>query len=72
VMKFSSLIRNRMWHLVPASHGRNLIDRKCVYKVKQKSKGTMDRYKARLVAIGLKQHVVSKTMTCLVLWSKLA
>jgi hypothetical protein len=50
------LIKNGTWHLVPATHGQNVIDCKWVYKVKRKADGTIDRYKARLVAKGFKQR----------------
>ena len=54
--EYSALRNNKTWHLVPSSHGRNIIDCKWVYKVKRKSDGTIDRYKARLVAKGFKQR----------------
>jgi histone deacetylase 1/2 len=54
--EFSALMRNNTWHLVPATHGRNVIDCKWVCKVKRKADGTIDRYKARLVAKGFKQR----------------
>ncbi|KAK1604909.1 hypothetical protein QYE76_028690 [Lolium multiflorum] len=54
--EFSALMHNNTWHLVPATHGRNVIDCKWVYKVKRKADGTIDRYKARLVAKGFKQR----------------
>jgi hypothetical protein len=54
--KFSALERNKTWHLVPPSLGRNLIDCKWVYKIKHKANGSIDRYKARLVAKGFKKR----------------
>jgi histone deacetylase 1/2 len=53
--EYDALIKNGTWHLVPATHGQNVIDCKWVYKVKRKADGTIDRYKARLVAKGFKQ-----------------
>jgi hypothetical protein len=41
--------------LVSCPSGSNIIDCKWVYKIKQKSDGTIDRRKARLVAKGFKQ-----------------
>lgn len=54
--EFSALLRNKTWHLVPSSPGKNIIDCKWVYKVKKKADGSIDRYKARLVAKGFKQR----------------
>ena len=54
--EYMALLRNKTWHLVPPSAGRNIIDCKWVYKIKRKSDGSIDRYKARLVAKGFKQR----------------
>jgi hypothetical protein len=54
--EFSALFRNKTWHLVPPTPGRNVIYRKWVYKVKHKADGYVDRYKARLVAKGFQQR----------------
>jgi histone deacetylase 1/2 len=54
--EYDALIKNNTWHLVPSSHGQNVIDCKWVYKVKRKADGTIDRYKACLVAKGFKQQ----------------
>jgi hypothetical protein len=54
--EYEALMKNKTWHLVPPSKGKNLIDCKWVYRIKKKSDGTVDRYKARLVAKGFKQR----------------
>jgi histone deacetylase 1/2 len=51
-----ALARNHTWHLVPRPKGKNIVGCKWVYKVKQKADGSIDRYKARLVAEGFKQR----------------
>jgi hypothetical protein len=67
-------MRNSTWHLVPLQQGRNVIDCKWVFKVKHKVDGSLDRYKAHLIAKGFKQrlgidydntfsHVVVKPVT---------
>jgi hypothetical protein len=53
--EFSALVRNNMWHLVPPATRRNLIGCKWVYKIKHKADGSIDQYKAHLVAKGFKQ-----------------
>ena len=44
-----------MWHLIPPHPGLNVIDCKWVFKIK-KPDGSIDRYKACLVAKGFKQQ----------------
>lgn len=47
---------NHKWDLVPRPPNASVIGGKWVYTLKMKSDGTLDRYKARLVAQGLKQE----------------
>jgi hypothetical protein len=54
--EFSALVHNKTWHLVSPQPGRNLIDSKWVYKIKRKADGSLDCYKAHLVAKDLKQR----------------
>jgi len=54
--EYMALLDNKTWHLVPAPRGKNIIGSKWVYKVKRKADGTIDRYKAHLVAKGYKQR----------------
>jgi hypothetical protein len=54
--EFNALIKNNTWHLVAPENIKNLIDCKWVYKVKKKADGSLDRFKARLVAKRFKQH----------------
>jgi histone deacetylase 1/2 len=54
--EYDALIKNKTWHLVPPSFGKNLIDCKWVYHIKKNVHGTIQRYKARLVAKGFKQR----------------
>jgi hypothetical protein len=55
-LEHSALMSNKTWHLVPYEKGKNIIDCKWVYKVKRKADGSIDRYKARLVAKDFKQR----------------
>ena len=54
--EYMALMRNKTWHLVPEPRGKNIIDYKWVYRIKKKSDGSIDRYKAWLVAKGFKQR----------------
>jgi hypothetical protein len=53
---FLALQKNKTWHLVPPQKGHNIIDCKCVYKIKTKQDGSLDIYKAKLVAKSFKQR----------------
>eukprot|EP00253_Pinus_taeda_P032341 PITA_32341 len=48
--EFQSLQKNHMWTLSDLPTGKKPISCKWVYKVKYKADGTLDKYKARLVA----------------------
>jgi hypothetical protein len=49
-------MENQTWTLVPSSSNKNLIDCKWVYRIKHRADGTIDSYKACLVAKGFKQR----------------
>lgn len=55
--EYKSLMENRTWDLVGLPRGRNVIDNKWVYKVKESPSGGIERYKARLVVRGFTQSV---------------
>jgi hypothetical protein len=48
--EFLALQKNETWNLVPREAGQNVIGSKWMYKIKYKPDGSVDRYKARLVA----------------------
>jgi len=54
--EYNALISNSTWTLCPRPSHKHVIRNKWVYKLKQKSDGTIDRYKARLVAKGFEQQ----------------
>jgi hypothetical protein len=51
-LEFQALIKNETWRLVPPRPGLNLIDSKWVLKTKCHSDGSIESYKACLVAKG--------------------
>lgn len=51
-----ALIGNIIWHLVAPLKRKNVISCKQVYKMKRKANGSIDRFKAHLVAKGFKQR----------------
>ena len=53
--EYSSLIKNDTWELVPPPEGKNIVGSRGVLKVKRNEDGSIDRFKARLVAQGYSQ-----------------
>jgi hypothetical protein len=54
--EYCALIKNATWHLVPPRPVLNVVDCKWIFKIKQETDGSVDCYKARLVARGFKQQ----------------
>ncbi|KAK1660741.1 hypothetical protein QYE76_048900 [Lolium multiflorum] len=55
-LEYNALLRNETWTLVPPPSSVNVIDSKWVFKVKKHADGSIERYKARLVARGFRQR----------------
>ncbi|GJW52763.1 putative RNA-directed DNA polymerase [Tanacetum coccineum] len=53
--EIEALIRNNTWTLTDLPIGRKAIDNKWLYKIKYKSTGQVDKFKARVVAKGFSQ-----------------
>ena len=53
--EYSSLIKNDTWELVPPPERKNIVGSRWVLRVKRKEDGSIDRFKARLVARGYSQ-----------------
>jgi len=51
-----ALEENQTWDIVPCPSSVNLLGSKFVFSIKHRSDGSIDRYKARLVALGNKQE----------------
>ena len=54
--EYKSLKVNKTWDLVKMPKDKNIVTCKWVFKVKRKADGSIDRYKARLVAQGYSQE----------------
>lgn len=54
--EFSALQKMETWKLVPLPPGHHTVSSKWVWKVKTKADGSIERYKARLVARGFTQQ----------------
>jgi hypothetical protein len=53
--EFEPLRKNNPWDLVPPPNGKNIVGSRWVFKVKHCENGSVDRFKARLVAQGYSQ-----------------
>ena len=53
--EYSSLLKNDTWDLVPPPEGKNIVGSRWVFKVKHDENGSVNRFKARLVAQGYSQ-----------------
>ena len=53
--EFSALIENGTWELVPPPEDKNIVGSRWVFKVKRKADGSVEKFKARLVAQGYSQ-----------------
>lgn len=54
--EFKALTTYQTWTLVPLQRKENITDLKCVFKIKYKVDGSIERRKARLVAKGFQQN----------------
>ena len=53
--EYQALLKNQTWYLVPPPSNAKIIGCKWVFKLKHKPNGSIDRYKAQLVAQGFHQ-----------------
>ena len=54
--EFQALLKNETWSLCPRPLGKNMVPCKWVFKLKRRPDGSIDRHKARLVAVGYLQR----------------
>ena len=54
--EFDALSKNHTWDLVTLSPGKSVVGCKWIYKIKTRSYGSIERYKAHLVAKGFTQE----------------
>ena len=54
--EFNALQQNGTWSLVPHRSDINILPNKWIFKIKRKADGSVERYKARLVANGFHQQ----------------
>lgn len=67
-VEYIVLQQAKTWTLVPHTPSMNVLPKKWVYHIKLKSNGTIERYKARLVANGFHQQPESIMVRLLIPW----
>ena len=53
--EMEALMKNKTWKLVPLPRGKKTVGCKWVFSIKHKADGSIERYKARLLAKGYTQ-----------------
>jgi len=55
VEEYDSIVRNSAWEIVPRPEGKSVVGSRWIYKVKQATDGSVEKYKARFVSRGFSQ-----------------
>ena len=50
--EYDSIVRNSAWEIVPMLVGKSVVGSRWIYKVKQATDGSIEKYKERFVALG--------------------
>lgn len=58
--EYHSLVKNGTWKLVSSPTDQKVIDNRWVFKLKQNTDGSIERYKARLVVRGFTQESITR------------
>lgn len=65
--QIKALEENQTWELVPKPQNTSILGIKWVYSIKLNSNGSLDRYKARLIAQGTSKTIEYTTKKLLIL-----
>ena len=55
VEEYDSIVRKNAWEIVPRPEGKSVVGLRWIYKVKQATDGSVEKYKARFFARGFSQ-----------------
>ena len=62
VEEYDSIMKNKVWEVVPRPEGKKVVGSRWIYKVKHAADGSVEKYKARFMAKGFSPmfHRVSR------------
>ena len=52
VEEYDSIMKNRVWEVVPRPQGKKVVGSRWIYKVKHATDGSMEKYKVHFMAKG--------------------
>jgi hypothetical protein len=55
IEEYQSILKNDVWDVIPRPREKSVVSSKWIYKIKHVAYGSIEKYKARLVARGLSQ-----------------
>ena len=55
IEEYESIIKNDVWDVVPKLEGKSIVTSKWIYKIKNDADGSIEKYKARFMALGFSQ-----------------
>ena len=53
--EYQSIMRNKVWEIVPRPKNKDVVSSRCLLKIKHAADGSIEKYKARFVARGFSQ-----------------
>jgi hypothetical protein len=53
--EYQSIMKNDVWDIIPRPKGKSVVTSKWIYKIKHVADGSIEKHKARFVAIGFSQ-----------------
>ena len=55
VEEYQSIIKNYVWEIVPRPKDKSVVSSKCIFKTKNSTYGSIEKYKTRFIARGFSQ-----------------
>ena len=55
IEEYQSIMKNDVWDVVPRPEGKSVVTSKWIYKIKHAADTSIEKYKARFVALGFSQ-----------------